>query len=362
METSLLKTNKQELADIQNSVVHQAYGDIIINHGISVQDAKDICRGVIKEELAIYTQQATGIAQQRLHEITEKAIDRILVFNQSLLQRFTEPAIQMALYETVKSHIRVGNEELEEHLIDLLIERLNVQERTIKQSVIDEARIIIPKLSSSAVALLTIIVFSQLVFPYTISKYEEFLKKLSPVISKLKNISAFDTEYLKQVGCGTGSQVITVNSTLEKALIASCELQMREPLSLDDLEKILQKYSNGEHDKTKQISSLFDMINHNHFLFKVPHQQGLNELVYNTIDKPTMTALIEDYKTSTRPFSDDEVRNYFINLNSDWKYIFKLFTERYVASLQLTPVGIYIGARQLSRICGEDIPITMFYN
>ena len=94
-------------------------------------------------------------------------------------QRFCVVTVR-ALNETFKSHIAVGDEELEENLIDLLIERLNVQDRTTEQAIIDEARQIIPKLSPATIALLTVIVFSKIVFPYNKAKLEELIKKLSP--------------------------------------------------------------------------------------------------------------------------------------------------------------------------------------
>ena len=102
---SMLTNNKQEVADVQNSVVNQAQGDIIIHNGITAETAMEICKCVVRSELAIYTQQANETAHKRLDEISEKTIDRISSLKQDLLQRFNEPAIQIALNETFKSHI-----------------------------------------------------------------------------------------------------------------------------------------------------------------------------------------------------------------------------------------------------------------
>ena len=111
----MLTNNKQEVADVQNSVVNQAQGDIIIHNGITAETAMEICKCVVRSELAIYTQQANETAHKRLNEISEKTIDRISSLKQELLQRFNEPAIQIALNETFKSHIAVGDEEVEEN-------------------------------------------------------------------------------------------------------------------------------------------------------------------------------------------------------------------------------------------------------
>ena len=358
---SMLTNNKQEVADVQNSVVNQAQGDIIIHNGITAETAMEICKCVVRSELAIYTQQANETAHKRLDEISEKTIDRISTLKQELLQRFNEPAIQIALNETFKSHIAVGDEELEENLIDLLIERLNVQDRTTEQAIIDEARQIIPKLSPATIALLTVIVFSKIVFPYNKAKLEELIKKLSPTICKIKDIAIIDTEYLKQAGCGSGNQMMIVNSPLEQTLKGAYELILREPMPLNNLNDILQKYANGDLNKANVILSLFGYIKDNKSLATIPRQQSINGQVYSIINQDDINSIISDYKSYTRAFTEDEIKNYFIDIDNNWQYVFQLFDQNHIQSLRLTPVGVFIGIRQLSKICGEPIPIELFF-
>ena len=291
----------------------------------------------------------------------EKTIDKISSLKQELLQRFNEPAIQMALNETFKSHITTGDEELEEDLIDLLIERLNAQDRTTEQAIIDEARRIIPKLSHATIALLAVIVFSKIVFPYNKGKLETLIKKLSPTICKIKNIAIIDTEYLKQAGCGSGNQMMIVNSPLEQTLRGAYELIFREPMLLNNLNEILQKYSSGDLNRAKVILSLFVLSEDNKFLATIPRQQSINEQVYSIINQDDISSIIGDYKSYTRAFTEDEIKNYFINIDNNWQYVFQLFNQNHIQSLRLTPVGVFIGIRQLSKICGEPIPMELFF-
>jgi len=183
--------NDQKIESVNQSTIVQAKGDINFN-GITAETAMEICKYVVKAELAVYTQDARVEAEKRLSDISEKTIDRITSLKEDLLHRFKEPAIQMALNETFKNHIASGNEELGENLIDLLIERLRVQERTTEQSIIDEARNIIPKLSSNTVSLLAIMVFSKLIFPYDKKQYDDLLLKLAPLVERLKNIKILE--------------------------------------------------------------------------------------------------------------------------------------------------------------------------
>lgn len=235
--------NDQKIESVNQSTIVQAKGDINFN-GITAETAMEICKYVVKAELAVYTQDARVEAEKRLSDISEKTIDRITSLKEDLLHRFKEPAIQMALNETFKNYIASGNEELGENLIDLLIERLNVQERTTEQSIIDEARNIIPKLSSNTVSLLAILVFSKLIFPYNKKQYDDLLLKLAPLVERLKNISSLDIAHLKQVGCGYGISAFHVVEPLEKYLLSDYDLFFRHNISLNELNDIFRSIHN----------------------------------------------------------------------------------------------------------------------
>lgn len=233
--------NDQKIEGVNQSNIIQAKGDITFN-GISAETAMEICKYVVKSELAVYTQDARVEAEKRLSDISEKTIDQITSLKEDLLHRFKEPAIQMALNETFKNYIASGNEELGENLVDLLIERLNAQEKTSEQSIIDEARNIIPKLSSNTISLLAILVFSKLIFPLNRKQFNELLLKLSPLVERIGNISSLDIAHLKQVGCGYGISAFHVVEPLEKYLLSNYDLFFRHNISIDELNDVFQKY------------------------------------------------------------------------------------------------------------------------
>lgn len=222
--------NNQTAENINNSSILQAKGDININ-GISAEAALEICKYVVKAELSIYAQDARNEAEKRLSDISEKTIERITSLREDLLSRFKEPAIQLALNETFKNYIASGDENLEEDLIDLLLERLNIQDGTTEQSVIDEARNIIPKLSLNTVSLLALIAFSKLIFPLNRNQYDDLLTKLAPVAEKAGNVTSLDIAHLKQVGCGFGISAFQVAEPLERQLLSNYDMFFRHPIS-----------------------------------------------------------------------------------------------------------------------------------
>lgn len=355
--------NDQKIESVNQSTIVQAKGDINFN-GITAETAMKICQNVVKAELAVYTQDARVEAEKRLSDILEKTIDRITSLKEDLLYRFKEPAIQMALNETFKNHIASGNEELGENLIDLLIERLRVQERTTEQSIIDEARNIIPKLSSNTVSLLAIMVFSKLIFPYNKKQYDDLLLKLAPLVERLKNISSLDIAYLKQVGCGYGISVFHVVEPLEKHLLSSYDLFFRHNISFNELNELLQKHSqltiDSHHTDLPHILGLFS-IEGQYVSFNVTSTKTVTK-AFNQANKDQLIPLLEDLKNKAIPFTEDEVCNYHIQKDARWQYAFDVFKNNQITTFQLNPVGVYIGIRQLSKICEMPIPMSLFYD
>lgn len=354
--------NDQKIECVNQSTIVQAKGDINFN-GITAETAMEICKYVVKAELAVYTQDARVEAEKRLSDISEKTIDRITSLKEDLLHRFKEPAIQMALNETFKNYIASGNEDLGENLIDLLIERLNAQERTTEQSIIDEARNIIPKLSSNTVSLLAIMVFSKLIFPYNKKQYDDLLLKLAPLVERLKNISSLDIAHLKQVGCGYGISAFHVVEPLEKYLLSDYDLFFRHNISLNELNDIFQKYPQlmnvSQRTNLPYIMGLF-FIEGQYVSFNVTNTKTVTE-AFNQANKDQLIPLFEDLKNKAIPFTEDEVRDYHIQKDARWQYAFDVFKNNQITTFQLNPVGVYIGIRQLTKICEMSIPMSLFY-
>lgn len=353
--------NDQKIEGVNQSNIIQAKGDITFN-GISAETAMEICKYVVKSELAVYTEDARVEAEKRLSDISEKTIDQITSLKEDLLHRFKEPAIQMALNETFKNYIASGNEELGENLIDLLIERLNAQEKTSEQSIIDEARNIIPKLSSNTISLLAILVFSKLIFPLNRKQFNELLLKLSPLVERIGDISSLDIAHLKQVGCGYGISAFHVVEPLEKYLLSNYDLFFRHNISFDELNDVFQKYPHLMNASIpinlSYIMGLFT-IEGQSLSFNVPNTRTVTETLGKA--KNELIPLFNSLKNKAPQYTEDEVRDYVINIDARWKYTFDSFKKNQITTFQLHPVGVYIGCRQLTRICGMTIPMSLFY-
>ena len=313
--------------------------------------------------LAIYAQDARVEVEKRLSDISEKTIDRISSLKDDFLYRFKEPAIQSALNETFKDYIVSGDKELGENLIDLLIERLKVQERTTEQSIIDEARNIIPKLSSNTVSLLAIMVFSKLIFPYSRKQYDSLVLKLAPLTEMLKGITPLDIAHLKQVGCGFGISSFHVTDSLEKYLLSDYDLFFRKDISIDELNDVSRDYS--ELMNTSQVANISCVMSMfatkgQCLSFNVANTKAVTEAL-RQVNKEQLIPLFEKLKNKAVPFTEDEVRSYHVQKDTRWQYAFDVFKMNQMTTFQLNPVGEYIGIRQLTKICEMTIPLSLFY-
>lgn len=72
----MLEKNKQEVSNVYDSLVQQANGNIN-NYGLGYNDVKEICRDVIRQELAIVTKEATNTLNQEISAFENQFVDRL---------------------------------------------------------------------------------------------------------------------------------------------------------------------------------------------------------------------------------------------------------------------------------------------
>ena len=61
-------------------------------------------------------------------------------------------------------------------------------------------------------------------------------------------------------------------------------------------------------------------------------------------------------------YTKEEVCNFFLGIDPNWQNAIDLFNRKDIRSFIVSPVGYYIGTRKLTKILGEEIPISLFYS
>jgi len=200
-----------------------------LNYNLQTISEEEICKiilRVIEERLKILTNDAYLVAEQRFNSLFSKFIKRISFLNPEILNRFNEPSIQFALNDTYLRYIETGDIELGDNLIEIMIDRLEVNERTTKQFIIDEARNILPKLSIENICFLAFYTIIENDFPLKeIFTLSEFSTKLHVLFSNLNNFSVNEISYLKQIQCGGDRGFMSQFPSLNKMIEENCEIK-----------------------------------------------------------------------------------------------------------------------------------------
>lgn len=349
--------NRQDAKNISNSNVNITNGDITYNSGVSYADVREICKDVCAHEIQKNSQMALETSKKRLQEFSEECIDRIDSEAKDHIEQFKNPDIQYSLRNATIPYLRTGDKELKEDLINMFIDRLKENQRTTKQSVIDEAINIIPSLSQPSIALLSTITYSNLI-RYVYPTLEDEFNKLPNIFIYLQNITNLEIEHLVQQRCATGGlSGITFNLPLESIFQKNYDLYFRKKMTIDDINSsfhTLPAQLNGMTYFWRDIENP-SFIRHTYtgseYLKKQMQEYG----------QQTYIELYENYLNENPCMSDDEIKNTLITKNHNWEYAFKTMNMEATKAISLTPVGRYIGLSYLHRKVNINIPFNLFY-
>lgn len=143
---------KQQGGDASQNI--QVKGDFY--NGITEENARKIALDVFKAnfcELSVIAAQKT---MERIVEMNEKFLKKCFSEIPQFVQKLQEPSIQLSIFDVQKEYAKTGDEELEERLLNLLIERIKSEERSLTQIILDEALHVLPKLTNEQVDVLTL--------------------------------------------------------------------------------------------------------------------------------------------------------------------------------------------------------------
>lgn len=352
--------NTQEIGNIgDNSNVNQANGDIIINnHGLQIADVIPLVHDLVKSELDIYKQQAEQTATQRLKEFSEELEQSLVDKVSDRIERFNEPAIQMAARKAALGYIKTGDSLNREYLIDMLIERIKTKENISEQYIIDEAIEILPKLSRECLAVLTLLTFSNLTLTGDRNNIDNWFGGFNDVLDVIPSVKQLDLVYLMQVDCVTYQGNFFSRGNWLSILQKNFDIYFRKPVSKENAETFINKYRNiifpffaelplftlnsdGSLNLNGSNKSWFmEMVNRNRYEFMKDDVEAL-------INKATV-------------FKEDEIKRHLQKLHQNWPTAIDLINSKPLDAYSLKPVGAYIGARQLSKIYKREVSLDLF--
>lgn len=364
-------SKEQQISNIQDSKINQAGGNITITNGVSVADVMSIVTNVVADKLTIYQQQAETVAENRLQDFKQALMEELQDKASDKLFRFNQPSVQVATRNAALGYIQSGNSHDKENLIDLLIERVNVEEHSTKQHIVDMAIKVLPTLSPVCLNLLAFVGYTKLMRTCKNADYRKWVESVAPIISTLHRVSSLDIDFLNQSDC-TFNTLGFRNDSFVESQKKACDLLFRHEPSKEFVMQLFNKHSIRVTDdgyqflqpKSKQwivdFIDIFGLTSGYNLHTQFNNLKSIKEILaqhgYDDIAED-----VQAYYDSTQPFTNDEVENYFISINSNWRNAFKILKRDDIASLHLKPVGVYIACRILKRLSNSDLSLDIFY-
>ena len=188
----MMEMNKQEVSNVSDSFVQQANGDVHNNFGLAYNDVKEICHDVVRQELAIVTKEATDIFHQEVSAFENQFVERLeKLGNPQVMEKLRLPKLQFALHDTIKEYAKTDDADTKEELVDLLIDRLKVNEHSTEQYLIDESIKILPNLSLAQTYFLGALTFRKIMNQGYSFNVDKHLSKRAMLVLKSLGYNVF---------------------------------------------------------------------------------------------------------------------------------------------------------------------------
>lgn len=175
------------------------------NYGLTVEQVRSVAQDSFNANFVQLLGQAGDIAEARAHRVVERFLDRLQVENPAGLNQANTPDFRYALLTAQKAQARSGDENLEELLVELLIERSHEHRRNLQQIVLNEALEVVSRVTDEQIAALSLSFIIRRVSNTGILDLNAFLADMDvllvPYVAKAK-LSNASFSHLAFTGCG----------------------------------------------------------------------------------------------------------------------------------------------------------------
>lgn len=195
----------------------QAGRDVNItqNVGVSVEDVRDICLLVFRENFPVLQAEAMKTAESNVRKFAASLESKIIKNSkQVVLEKFADPDVQAAINDAVKASARKGEKSNPSLLVDLIAERVSVSTDDYKDMVISEAITVVPRLTKQQIAYLSFIQYmTRMNIQLTdhISQLEPFSQIALSVVSAGFDLSESQKRHIEYAGACSILHMMSVN-------------------------------------------------------------------------------------------------------------------------------------------------------
>jgi len=321
--------------------------------GISYEDAKKIAQDVFESNFYRLTGKAKEIAKTRADELLEKYLDRLGRQVPEAIKSATDPDMQYALFTAQKEYARIGDKDLGDILVDILVDRASQQQRSLMQIVLNESLNVVPKLTQSQIDALTvtfILRYTQRLRLKDLAEFSSYVNNsILPFVDNLPKEPA-SYQHIEYCGCGI-MQVTTLN--LADAFRKTYSGLFDKGMTEQDVNSLV--LTNSLVSKiivpSKDDSTKFCFIEvYDEQLREIFKKIGFTEIQINQAIEARKQRLL-------RP---EEVQKKIVSLIPKTENLFAIWKDSDLHRLTLTSVGIAIAHANIRRKVNETYDLSIW--
>lgn len=343
---------EQKAENIHDSTVNQAKRDIHIHNGMTYSEVKDVCETTVRTEVERLTSDAKKEILAILEAFQKDFYDRLEALeNKERIEKLKKPSMQLCIHKTIMETVGTEDDEKRKELMDLLIDRLNVEEESTERVVIEDAIEKAAKLSKPLKALLAALLLRSVIHPEPFMMNHTF-QKYGDMFRELANLTGLDIAFGRQMQCIYPMSGLLTSYSYEDILLKNYDLLFRHRGTFGQFKEFAES-----HPCINRGIKLFGLDNMRIISFdgtKNPEMTDDTEYFFITSSSEVlkkmfmeqgymdMVQALDELMATQQPFTHEEVRQYLHDINDGWDYLFSTFQRREVAPLLLSPVGNYL--------------------
>lgn len=328
--------------------------------GISVTDVKELAKSVFIDNFPKLQEVAKIEAEKNrdlfIAELDIKIQEKL---NDEELNRFNKPDIQFALKDAIISASRKDSKESRTILSNLIVDRVKNEGMEFKEIVYNEAINTISRLTKNHLDILAFTFFTKYVRLTDVQDLGILEKELRANTDPFINFSSSQAQFqhLEYADCANISSIgsVYLESTFRKCY-SNLFLKDESPF----VNRTTYDKWNLQHDLK---STLFRPSNDGEvYYFNQRTAYDIQAAIQNPIKKdiPILTDIKNNFLTNVKGVNEiaEEIKSKF----DFGEQLFRQHNETYVSKLNLTSVGIIIGASHLETKSGIKLNIDNWIN
>lgn len=331
--------------------------EVKIEQSIPTSEFRKIAQSVFKENFYNLKEIARETAYNRSNEFIEDVI-KALSDNPINFNTFSEPSMQVDLFEAQKAYAKSGERYLKILLLNFINNITKAVPKSLMRKILEESIKIVPKLTIQQCDMLSLI-FLMLYSPnYNLSTWKDFEAMLndciSPFIESLSD-NIINYRHLEYTGCVFSKSghytaeelfqfyypgMFSSGFTIEK---------FKEKVDMNVL-----KYKNDE---------ILIKCFHNANLYQI------NAIYKDDISKKGQkknynnTVIFELSRIQKEhSMNDNMVRDSILRINKNLIKLFSIWNNSYISHLELTSIGVSIAISNIERKLGMSLDYSIWLN